>query len=515
MKKITILIAILASMFVTSCDLNEVPYGIYSKDNLFSSEQGAQSVLLAGYRAYCNWEYMNLIFIINDYTTDVAYNNRLDDAPFPEFSEWKVDALETNQFNMMHFKTFYRSINNACDVIENVPGSDFPTGVKDRLMGEAYFLRGYAYYQLATIYGKVPMRLTTTDLSPKLAESIDVVWEQAISDLEEAASLLTINHQAGSADVVAAWGALSKVYMFIASAKHYGVPGYENSKYVADDCYEKAAYWAGKVVNNPEQTEYYLDPDIYNVYDVDQPDGPEHIFIIPHYRSGSAVEGNYSKLPRYFLPSLGGAFYVKNAKTGEMELTLDGWSCCVPTQSLIDDMRNASSSDKRLDFFKDEYYKKEADGTFTSVSMYPQDATHYVYTVKYLDPKSNATEMTSCPTYMMRYADILLVYAEALGKAGGVEWLNKLTARTGGKVYSTSDFADDDAFRAAVREERKFELCFEGKRLEDLKRTKTIREKVQGKQCYGRDATDLSQLTDEQLTYYPLPAREIDLNPNL
>lgn len=515
MKTLKLSICLIAAALLSSCDLTEQPYGIYSKQNIFSTPEGAQSVILSGYRAYCNWEYMNMIYIVNDYTTDVAYNNRMDDVPFPEFSEWNIPLLESNQWNMMHFKTFYRSINSACDAIENLPGATFNAGERDRMLGEAYFLRGFAYYQLATIYGRVPMKFSTTNLSPRLAESIDEVWGHVIEDLEEAQRLMPFRHEPGCADRVAAWSALSKAYLFIASARHYNVPGYENSAYDAAECYAKAAEWAGKVVDNPEQTAFYLDPDIYNVYDVDAQDSPEHIFLIAHNRSGSTVEGDYSKTPRYFLPSLGGTFYVLNAKTGEYEMTLDGWSCCVPTQTLIDDMRAAAPNDKRLDFFKSEYYVKNPDGSFQSVSMLPQDATHYVYTVKHLDPHSNGTEMTSCPTYMIRFADIVLVYAEALGRDKGVEWLNKVTGRVGGKTYGLAEFADDDSFRAAVREERKFELCFEGKRLEDLKRSNTIREKVHGKKCYGRDATDLSPYTDAQLTYWPLPLRESELNPNL
>lgn len=515
MKYMKILILGLVAMFVSSCDLTERPYGIYSKQNIFSTAEGAQSVLLSAYRAYCNWEYMNMIYIINDYTTDVAYNNRMDDVPFPEFSEWNIPQLESNQWNMMHFKTYYRSINSACDVIEHVPSASFDESIKNRILGEAYFLRGFAYYQLATIYGRVPMKFSTTDLAPQLAESIDAVWQKVIEDLKTAERLMPIRHEPGCADQVAAWSILSKVYLFIASAKHYNVPGYENSAYDAAKCYEEAAFWAGKVVDNPDQTVYYLDPDIYNVFDVDVQDGPEHIFLIPHNRAGSAVEGDYSKTPRYFLPSLGGTFYVLNSKTGEYEMTLDGWSCCVPTQTLIDDMRAASPNDKRLDFFKDEYYTKAADGSFQRVSMLPQDATHYIYTVKHFDPHSNGTEMTSCPTYLIRFADILLVYAEALGKDKGLDWLNKVTGRVNGKNYKAGEFDSDDAFRATVREERKFELCFEGKRLEDLKRSRTIREKVHGKFCFGRDATDLSAYTDEELTYWPLPLRESELNPNL
>lgn len=515
MKSAKLLICMLTAILLGSCNLTEEPYGIYSKQNIFSTPEGAQSVLLSSYRAYCNWEYMNMIYIINDYTSDVAYNNRMDDVPFPEFTEWNIPLLQSNQWNMMHFKTYYRSINSACDIIENLPEANFNEDEKNRILGEAYFLRGYAYYQLATIYGKVPMKFSTTDLAPQLATSIDQVWEKVISDLKAAESLMPIKRSPGCADRVAAWSALAKVYLFIASAKNYNVPGYEQSTYNAQECYAEAALWAGKVVDNPDQKEYYLDPDLHNVYDVDVQNGPEQIFLIAHNRSGSTVEGDYSKTPRYFLPSLGGTFYVLNSKTGQYEMTLDGWSCCVPTQKLIDDMRSASAADKRLDFFKSEYYTKNPDGTFNRVSMLPQDATHYVYTIKHFDPHSNGTEMTSCPTYMIRFADILLVYAEALGKDQGLQWLNKLTARSGGKTYQAAAFADDAAFRSAVLEERKFELCFEGKRLEDLRRTRSIRAKVQGKICYGRDATDLSAYTDEQLTYYPLPLRESELNPNL
>ncbi|OFY41237.1 MAG: hypothetical protein A2X18_12850 [Bacteroidetes bacterium GWF2_40_14] len=515
MKKYIITLFLFMGL-VSSCDLKEDPYGIYSKENMFSNEAGAQSVLLSAYRSLCDVDYSIMLIYFGDMTTDIAYNNRMDDQPYPEITEWKISALANNIWILNFYKTLYRTINSACDVIENVPGATFPEAAKSRILGEAYFLRGYAYYQLAWMYGKVPMKLTTTESFPKLAKDLDEVYGQIIKDLTESEKLLTISRSPGCADKVAAWAMLAKTYLFLASAKENNALLYKDMTSVnVTSYYTEAAKWAKKVVDNPEQTVYSLDPNIYNVYDCNKQNGQEHIFLLSHYRSGSSTEGDYSKLPRYFLPGNGGAaFYVKSPVNGSYGITCDGWSVCVATDKLRSDMEVASAIDKRLTFFHNAYYKKSGEN-YVVESMVPQNLTHYVYTSKFLDVNAEGTERTSVPSYLIRFSEIVLVYAEALGKTEGLQWLNRVTARVNGRQYQASEFANDAQFRSAILQERAFEFCFEHKRLEDLRRFNLVRTMVQGKKCFGRADTDLSSVTDVQLAFFPIPQREIDLNPNL
>ncbi len=516
MKRNIISIFILFTLLISSCDLKENPYGIYSKENMFSNESGAQSVLLSAYRSMCDIDYSVMLIYFGDMTTDIAYNNRMDDVPYPEITEWKTSVLKDNIWIMNFYKTLYRTINSACDIIENVPTASFSQSEKDRILGEAYFLRGYAYYQLAWMYGRVPMKLSTTESFPKLAKDLDEVYTQILADFTEAEELLTINRMPGCADKVAAWSMLAKTYLYLASAKEHNALQYKDMTTVnVAQYYTEAAKWAKKVVDNPEQTVYSLDPDIYNVYNCDKQNGPEHIFLLSHYREGSSTEGDYSKLPRYFLPGNGGAaYYVKSPVDGSYGLTCDGWSVCVATDKLRADMESASAVDKRLTFFHNAYYKKSGT-TYTAESMVPQNLTHYIFTSKYLDVNANGTERTSVPSYLIRYSEIMLVYAEALGKDQGLQWLNRVTARVNGKQYQASEFASDADFRLAILQERAFELCFEHKRLEDLRRFNLVRAKVQGKKCFGRADTDISGVSDASLAFFPIPQREIDLNPNL
>ena len=85
MKKYIITLILFMGL-VSSCDLKEDPYGIYSKENMFSNETGAQSVLLSAYRSLCDVDYSIMLIYFGDMTTDIAYNNRMDDQPYPEIS---------------------------------------------------------------------------------------------------------------------------------------------------------------------------------------------------------------------------------------------------------------------------------------------------------------------------------------------------------------------------------------------------------------------------------------------
>jgi hypothetical protein len=146
MKTIKYYILIIGSLFLThACDLTEKPYGIYSTENMFSTEAGAQSVLLSGYRALALTEYTRTMYYA-DLMTDIEYSNRQDATNIANLSEWKVELLKDEDLLLNQYKTAYKSIQSACDVIENLPNPAFNESFNNRGLGEAYFLRGYVYY---------------------------------------------------------------------------------------------------------------------------------------------------------------------------------------------------------------------------------------------------------------------------------------------------------------------------------------------------------------------------------
>ena len=224
------------------------------------------------------------------------------------------DLTPETELTLYYFKYCYIGINRANTVIRRVTDSNLDDAVKRKVTGEAYFLRAWNYFNLVRGYGRVPLYtepISTLDMTtPEMAESIEQIYGQIISDLTLAEQQLEVNKVFGRVDKVAAQALLAKVYLNMASGKHYGAPGYTDFSIDADATYELAASWAKKVVNDYKQY-YDFDDDLLHIYDVNYPDGPEHIFIMATDRSGTD-EGMYTKIPLQFLPNNGSVpLYIK------------------------------------------------------------------------------------------------------------------------------------------------------------------------------------------------------------
>ena len=294
---------------------------------------------------------------------------------------------------------------------------------------------------------------------------------------------------------MAAQALLYKIYLFAASAKESNVPKYDALIQSVDDLYAKAAEYAGYVLN--DQNEYRHDANLQNIYDVNVPNGPEHIFIMSMDRSGTQ-EGDYSKLSKYFIPWIdGSAVYLKNTD-GSFSKTHDGWSVFQSTGTLINAYE--ASDKRRTELFVSEVF--DADGA--SVGTVADGTIPYAFTRKYIDSNFDG-DKTSTRPYLMRYSDVQLIYAEATADANGLEQYNQIRRRAGVSELPDLSGLTKEEFRALVVEERQRELAFEGDRLWDLRRKNMVQQKV----------TEAAGLTPQQLAFFPMPQREIDLNPNV
>jgi hypothetical protein len=258
--------------------------------------------------------------------------------------------------------------------------------------------------------------------------------------------------------------------------------------------YDSAAFWAGKVLY--EQDDYYLDPDLTNVYDVNQPHGPEHIFILSHDRSG-ANEGNYSKTPLMFMPWVDGSPYYLKYEDGRLVYTTHGWEVYRVTHDFY---ASFEADDQRgVDLIHDAVYDENGD----LVGSIAQGSFTHPFSVKYQDPEFEG-DRTSARPFLIRFADIALTYAEAEGPTTeGYEWVNAVRQRAG--LDPLESGLDEEAFRAAVLQERNWELCYEGQHLFDLRRTASVTSTVP--QAAG--------LTEDEASFYPIPDREVRLNQEL
>ena len=481
---------------LAGCSLDETPYGFYSQDNFYQTGADAESGLMYAYNALNYLEYLRGIWYLGDIPTETMYPKSSEPGDIHMLQDWTVTP-ET-ELTLYYFKYCYIGINRANTVIRRVTDSSLDDAVKRKVTGEAYFLRAWNYFNLVRGYGRVPLYtepISTLDMTtPQMAENIEQIYEQIIADLTLAEQQLEVNKVFGRVDKVAAQALLAKVYLNMASGKHYGAPGYTDFSIDVDETYELAASWAKKVVNDYKQY-YDFDDDLLHIYDVNYPDGPEHIFIMATDRSGTD-EGMYTKIPLQFLPNNGSVpLYIKYGDGTLKRGNGNGWGVFIIEDEFMNTMFDPTDK-RRTELMHHTFY--DENGEEINVAE-----NNGYYSAKYVDPDFIG-ERTSARPYLIRYSDIALVLAEAEGPTTeAYQLVNHIRQRAG--ISDLTPGLSIEEFRAEVIKERARELAFEGNRLYDLRRTASVTKTVQ----------EATKLSEEDAAFYPIPQRELDLNPNV
>lgn len=226
-----------------------------------------------------------------------------------------------------------------------------------------------------------------------MATGLDQLYDLILGDLTRADNLLEVNKVFGRADKVAAQSLMAKAYLTIASSKEHNVHRYTEMRREPRIMYDSAAYWAGKVVRDYKNV-YDFDTNLRDIYDVDKPTGPEHIFIMPIDRSGTQ-EGNYSKLPLLFLPSNNSVpFYIRYGNGDLQRANGNGWGVFLCNDEFVE--TQFSTTDKRrTELIHRDIY--DASGN----PIVPNQVKGY-FSSKYVDPDFIG-ERTSARPYLIRF----------------------------------------------------------------------------------------------------------------
>jgi starch-binding outer membrane protein, SusD/RagB family len=376
----------------------------------------------------------------------------------------------------------YYGINRANVVLDNLAAAEISSEeLSKRIRGEALFLRSVFYFNLIHLFGDAPLKLNSTETAsnyfPKNTKA--EIYEQIIKDLTEAEQLLPIGYTnandiwratSGSASAL-----LAKTYLF---KKDYAL----------------AAAKALQIINSQK---YALFPTVAEMIDVAKENGIEHIFSVQGNGGGY---DSYMDMGERFLPT----DYATYAATSWIRPELDFYESFHPNDQ------------RKTTFFLTEYKAKNG-----KTKVYPTDFDKplpYTIAVPYI-AKYKSQRDNNLP--LLRYAEILLIYAEASNEAQGVttqavEAVNQVRRRAFGlnintaSEYDLSGEMSQETFRQAIRQERRWELCFEGKRRMDLVRWGILAEATHAQDdALGRPRKDVKEYMD----LYPIPQREIELNP--
>ncbi|NRS89267.1 hypothetical protein HNQ02_002193 [Flavobacterium sp. 7E] len=491
MKYIYKLLIVFALTISVSCSLEQEPTTFLSDNNFYNTPAEMESAVLHAYEVMTYLDYTTTYMNIATTAAEETIPKEGEGLNIDQFDRFQVD--NRNQNLEFFFRLSYIGLNRANTVIEKSRVATFNEELKNRYLGEALFLRAWHHFMLTKLFGEIPLKVSAVDEISEVFGAknapLEDVYALLIKDLNEAISLLSVKRDGGRADKVAAQALLSKVYLTMASAKNYSSPGF-NWVSDANTYYTLASQLASEVVNN--QSVYTFDTNLLNIYRVDTPDtynGPEHIFFIAQDRNG-LQEGEYSKLSKYFIP----------ADTPATSFTADGTKLHIGYNVHVAEIPFLNSFDikdkRRNDLVIDELFDESGASVWT-----PAGGQSQPFTRKYIDPLFIG-DNTSTHPYLLRFSDILLVYAEAQGPtAAGYNAINKIRQRAG--LLDLTPGLSVPEFRERVIKERSFELAFEANRLYDLRRTNKVESVLNG--IYGKSL-------GSGLYFYPIPAIEGELN---
>jgi hypothetical protein len=277
-KYIIILAGAFCLLWFASCKkaLTENLHSSLTPSNFYKTEADAEAGLNGVFSTLADQNYyQRTVYIINDLSCDIFEPNNAN-SDRTELYTGTYSAPNGQLYSW--WQEVYALIKNANDFIANVGSVPMDTTERNDLSGNAYFLRGLAYFELTSLYGDVPMVLkndASQNLFPKRMSS-DSVYMQIISDLQFAqvncvhADAIPSN-LIGRVSSEAATAMLARVYLQRASTS-FAVPSDNQS--ALDNCNTLINYSAA----NPNFLA--LESSYQDVFDVNKKNGPESIFAV-------------------------------------------------------------------------------------------------------------------------------------------------------------------------------------------------------------------------------------------
>lgn len=442
-------------------------------DDILSAVNGVYSSLQEG-DIYGNW------YVFGEIPSDNTRNQLSGSVTTQnEFDQFYIDTQNSMIANF--WKAAYKVINCTNTVLGRIDGIEINTELANRYKLECKFIRALMYFNLVRVYGDVPLVLKEISISESydiLREPKENVYNQIIADLKEAQDLPVSYSTAedGRATQGAAKALLANVYMTLHK-------------------YAEAETILAEIINSGrysllENTPGSLNIDGYkNVFSPVNHNSKEGIFEIQFLKGGYGEGSNYAN---NFAPENSGTNVVAVGGTGGNN---------IPEM----DIYNAyEEGDLRRDFSMSlGYYDNRKNNEWVESR----------YVCKFMDvPYQNNDASNNYP--VIRYADVILMYAEALNQNGktaeACKYLNMTRRR--GFGYQTTETSpvdlqttDKAQFALMVEQERRVELAFENHRWFDLIRTGRAVEVMRSK-GFSLNETNL---------ICPIPQKQIDVNPKL
>ena len=557
MKTTYKLISVISIIFgMTSCSdflEEQVPQATLTQDEVKNPEY-VDNVLISAYAGLVTIEDMNASFSLWNYDTrsDDAYvggSDFSDGEPFHRL-EKSTGVMTTDWPFSSIWNKFYNYLSRVSLSLDILASADQESPIIQERTAEMKFLRAYGHFQLKRLFKKIPFVL-----KPNMEEddynnlsntefTNDEGWQQIINDLEDAYKVLpTVQAEKGRPTKAACAAFLAKVYLYKAyrqdNAATNEVTGINEA-----DLQKVVEYTQPSIYTSAG---YGLEPDLHNNFRPEEQyeNGKESIWAIQYSRNDGTVYGNLNFSNRLIVPCIpkvhdsGNDFYK-------------------PSHNLVDAYRTNADGLPMLDDFAATDYTVGSNQTvdprlFVTVGV---PGTPYMFNTDYMmaetntwsrgggtygyfvslkqnvDPALTNSYLFDCDNQwassmnriVFRYADVLLMRAEALAQLGqtteAISLVNQVRQRAAGMITSSvvsgypnkygvryavgrynGTYSKDQTMRI-VKMERRLELAMEAERFFDLVR-------------WGDAATVLNKyFTDESRTMNFLQGASFTANKN-
>jgi len=476
---------LLMALLLIGCKdiLETQPPDSINSANFFATEDDAIAAINGAYQPL-QWP---KLYNMRMWTTDIIAGNSVvgagggtDGIETKELAEFVASSSNPGVLDL--WRGPWPGILRANLVLANVPAMTLDDALKNRVLGEAHFLRALYYFNLVRFFGGVP-KITAPqqpgdDIRPTRAPASDIYNDIIIPDLDSAMTLLPPRESygpedAGRASKGSATGLLAEVYLTLGQ-------------------------WQ-QVVDLADQVEalgYTLNPNYEWNFDPAHENSPESLFEVQY--SGKTSFDFWSDQNQ----SAWHSAFMGPRNSG---LVAGGYGWNQPTQEFVDSYEPG-------DLRKDVTILYEGGPDFDGQPYKASYSTTGYNVRKFLVPKSVAGTFDDDPLNfpVLRFAEVLLMKAEALNELGRTAEaeapLNQVRRRAGLPDITGLSQAD---FRNAVLHERRMELAFEGKRWFDLVRVNGGQYGLDFLHSIGKVNANANRLL------FPIPQSEIDANPNL
>ena len=489
--KILLIIGLLITSFSCTEEFLENPPPTTVTDQTYpENANDALLVTNAAYHNLRNWWYMGGYPLVNIMSDDQTKGSEDGSNPdLQQFEEFTFTA--SHQYILAWYQTLYETIKYTNVVVNKVPDIQMDPDLKERYIAEAKFIRAYTYFNLVRLFGAVP-KVTTVYPDRFIPWTpVEEIYEDIIiPDLMDGVEVLPLKSEYDPEDIGrvtkgAAKALLARVYLYRGD-------------------FENTEKYALEVINSGQ---YSLNSSFKNVFADDNNHGTGSVFEL-----GALPIGNLR---------LGGNQYGNTQ--GVRGTPNWGWGFGRPSWDILtsfetgDPRRDASviflgevvggTVIEGNDNTTDTTYNDQ--GEIVEIECYNQKVS--------MNGSEDVQDNFGYNRKIIRYADVLLMAAEALNENGkpseALTYLNMVRERArdgNNSVLPDITETDKQQLRQIIWKERRFELAFENLRYFDLQRQDRMDE-VLGPLGFTEGKNEL----------LPIPQQEIDLtegkmsqNPN-